>query len=588
MEDQHYSRFPEAQAKIQARFDRRAELLIDPRIHYPWLMRRCRVRLLIVTDGGLDFGQGDFGLSTFVENFVSSGLWHAYFDITLGHLRNNVSDAQVMVGAPGISNSIKGFVFDNPAHFTPTMYDVVYMLGIAVNFSPGQGYTTRNANMAVYPTDRLGDAELINLSTFQDGGGGLFATGDHGSLGKAMCGWVKRARNMRYWDNTSGDNNLNEVSMNGPRRNDTNHIGHNAATEFDDQSDDIPQTIQPKLYKLGIGPFYRYTYPHPILCGPNGMIKVLPDHPHEGECIIPASLTTTFPQDGTTEYPFATGSTTYRISPEIIARSTVPAGNTAGSKAATQQHTFGAIGAYDGHRAGVGRVVTDATWHHYVNINLIGADGYPPANPKSLGFLASVSGMKHLENIKSYYKNTALWLARPSIQVCFRKRLCWKLLRHDRVIEAVASSPDIDMEKLSDRSFVYEVGAHAEIALRCCLPPCARRRFIIDIIHDATPTLARLLDPWNEEPGRGNLLQLNFVDPDALLAYALGGALMALNLDKPEATEAVALQMEQEDDSVLTRGAYLGLNWGLDALESDLAEFVAIADTANTEVRRSL
>ena len=37
-----------------------------------------------------------------------------------------------------------------------------------------------------------------------DGGGGLFATGDHGALGKALCGEVPRARSMRRWDDSSG------------------------------------------------------------------------------------------------------------------------------------------------------------------------------------------------------------------------------------------------------------------------------------------------------------------------------------------------------------------------------------------------
>ena len=34
---------------------------------------------------------------------------------------------------------------------------------------------------------------------------------------------------------------------------------------------------------------------------------------------------------------------------------------------------FGAISAYDGDPAGVGRIVCDATWHHFVNINLNGS-----------------------------------------------------------------------------------------------------------------------------------------------------------------------------------------------------------------------
>lgn len=582
--EENYARFPEVQAALEARKDRLDLLKDDPRLIYPWLMRRCKVRVLLVADG-LDFSEGGFGLSTFVKTLIGAGFWHAYFEITLAHLDSYVSDDAVMVGQPGIHRSIKGFVFDNPSYFTPTMYDVVYLFGISTDLS---GFAPRAANPTQYPADRLGDAELTNLSLFQDGGGGLFATGDHGQLGAAMGANVKRARNMRIWYDTTPDYMTNEVDMYGPRRNDTNNIGHDLVTQFDDQSDDIPQTIHPKLYRLGIGPFYRYAYPHPILCGPKGMIRVLPDHPHEGEAIVPSNLTLNYPIDNTVEYPFATGSTTYRVSPEIIARSVVPAGNTADFKLATQTHSFGAIGAYDGHRAGVGRVVTESTWHHYVNINLIGDEFLPPSDPKSMGFLASASGIAHLENIKHYYKNTALWLARPSLQVCFRKRLLWKLLRHDRVIEAVASTPNVSLEKLTDRGFILEVGMHAEAELKRLLPPCAYRSFILDIIKDAAPTMAQILDPWNEDPDRPGGLALNFINPEPLLPYALGGALLAFNESKPGIVPGIADTLEAEDDSVLIRGAYQSLQWSLESFLSDLSIFSSYVDKSNEDVKAML
>ena len=582
--EENQMRSPEVQNILNVRRDRQSLIKEDPRLVYPWLMRRCKVRVLMVADG-LDFSEGGFGLSTFVETLINAGFWHAYFEITIAHLDSFVSDDAVMVGKPGIHNSIKGFVFDNPSYFTPTMYDVVYMFGISTNLS---WFAPRAANPTQYPADRLGDAELVNLSIFQDNGGGLFATGDHGSLGSGMCAHVKRARNMRLWYDTTPDYMTNEVDMYGPRRNDTNHIGHDTVTQFDDQSDDIPQTIHPKLYKLGIGPFYRWVYPHPILCGPNGIIRVLPDHPHEGECIVPSDLTLSYPIDGSVEYPFATGSTTYRISPEIIARSVVPAGNTADSKLATQTHTFGAIGAYDGHRAGVGRVVTDATWHHYVNINLIGDEGLPASDPKSMGFLATASGMAHLENIKHYYKNTALWLATPALQTCFRKRLLWKILRHDRVIEAVASSPEVSMEKLTDRGFVLELGMHAEAVLQRLLPPCAYRRFILDIIKDAAPAMERMLDPWNEDPDQARTLELNFINPEPLLPYALGGALLAFNEDKPGIVPGIADTLESEGEDAYMRGAYTSLQWALDSFASDLSIFGRVVDKSNDDVKTKL
>jgi hypothetical protein len=49
------------------------------------------------------------------------------------------------------------------------------------------------------------DEELRAISEFMDSGGGLFATGDHSALGKALCSEVPRARSMRRWDDSSGE-----------------------------------------------------------------------------------------------------------------------------------------------------------------------------------------------------------------------------------------------------------------------------------------------------------------------------------------------------------------------------------------------
>ncbi len=93
----------------------------DPLKLYPWLLRPCRVRVLLVTDGGLDFSEQDFGLSTFVSVLQQDGRHYVEFDLTLAHLSESVTDDQVMQGDPGIVRSTKGFRFDEPTHFTPEM-----------------------------------------------------------------------------------------------------------------------------------------------------------------------------------------------------------------------------------------------------------------------------------------------------------------------------------------------------------------------------------------------------------------------------------------------------------------------------------
>ena len=362
---------------------RRDLFRVRPDLLFPW-WRPCTVNVLMVTDGGLDFGLADFGLSAFVNLMINDGRSYVRFNITLAHLRSNVTDAQVMKGAIGIAESIKDFRFDNPNHFTDSKYDEVRLFGIETNYH-SSSYNHRFIHQAAYPANRLSDNELRVLNAHMHRGGGVFATGDHGALGKALCGSINRVRSMRYWDSHIVDGE-DEVGMTNARRNDTNQPG-DPGSQFSDQSDDIPQTIQLKLYSSRINFFTRERYPHPVLCGPSGRINVLPDHPHEGECIEPKSLTDTFPPDGSEEYPAAVGGGP-RIAPEVIATSQVRAGNVAGLfgsfKSPTIAHSFGAISAYDGHRAGVGRVVCDATWHHFINVNLIGlveAGGFDDLTP---------------------------------------------------------------------------------------------------------------------------------------------------------------------------------------------------------------
>jgi hypothetical protein len=562
---------PALTSLLEKTLEARNAYTLTPGTYLPWLLPRCTVKVLMVADGFIDFSQHDFGLSTFLDTIINDGLFYVNFQITLAHLRNDASDEEMAVGTAGIHNRITGFVFDNPAHFSATMYDEVFMFASETYFHY-PSYSTRDANHTQYPALRLGNAEYTAISAFMDGGGGVFATGDHGALGKGMCYEMKRVRNMRYWDSTNPDPEIDEVSMSGARRNDTNQLGHNDLSEFDDQSDDVPQTIQPKLYRTRFLRHCRKPWPHFLLCGPNGIIRVLPDHPHEGECIVPSDLTLTYSYDSSVEYPVVPG-TTWRLSPEVIATSVVHAGMTAGFKTPTVFQRFGAISAYNGHKAGVGRVVTDATWHHFININLVGEESYPPENPKSLGFLYSREGMKHLENIKAYFKNIAVWLARPSLQNCFRKRFCWKLLHHSRVIEAVTVNPNIPLAQASD-ALLYTIGAHARDILHKLIRPCHTHRFMLDLLASSASDFADMLDPWDVAPGTPEPAVLGWVDPSPVLDLALGAAILGLRNAYPHPTPAAANTYSASlVDSAFTY-ADTGSDKGLTSFEAELDEFI--------------
>lgn len=534
----------------------------------PILFRPCRVRVLLVTDGVLDFSLGDFGLRTFVETLRTMPGYYVRFDITLGHI-DNVTDDAVMVGHPGIVRSIKQFKFDDPSHFDPQMYDEVWLFGFATSYSRGPSY----------PSDRLSDNELRALSQFMDQGGGLFATGDHGALGVCLSGAIPRARSMRLWGDTTANNDTNEVSMAGRMRNDTNRLGHDASSQFNDQSDDVPQPINPKMYWRW-GGIWQYSFPHPLLCGPNGVIRVLPDHPHEGQCVEPINtgLSDTFSGYTITEYPAGAGGFP-RPLPEVIATSTVLAGTTSGIKDPTESQQFGAIGAYNGHLANVGRVVTDATWHHYVNVNFIGDSSAPSADPKRFGFLATPAGQAHLENIKAYHRNIAVWISRTSSIACMRSRILWGLLWHHRVIEAVATHTEVSLQKISAR-LVLDIGRHARDVLGLYAGRCQSRSLVLDLIRVHIPRDFLIkLDPWipipKPKPGP-DPDPVPWFDPDPILDLALGGALAALREEFSVPDIEIRDRAEKVIDEVVERGVRFGVDLATRSMRTSSQRFSSL------------
>jgi hypothetical protein len=207
---------------------------------------------------------------------------------------------------------------------------------------------------------------------------------------------------------------------------------------FEDQSDEFPQQISPTMYYAGFSARYGYPaikrLPHPLLCSPQGVVRFLPDHMHEGMCDVPADPgSRSFALNGATvrEYPdySAWGGTTAPLAPEIVAYGTVIAGTTSpeldpahtGDTTPATGRNFGIIGAWDGHRVSKGRVVVDSTWHHFFDINLTGDrfledDALPSQHDqKQHGFYVP-DGMggrvpvAQYQMIMWYYRNIIYWL----------------------------------------------------------------------------------------------------------------------------------------------------------------------------------
>lgn len=129
------------------------------------------------------------------------------------------------------------------------------------------------------------DAELASLAKWMNDGGGLFATGDHSTLGEGLCSRIPRIGTMRAWSNVQG-----VPPANGETRIDTNRpftadeIAGTEIIEFDRQGDTLPQNIDwVPWYTHRHFPWTIHRRPHPVLCHPElGPIDVMPDHPHEG------------------------------------------------------------------------------------------------------------------------------------------------------------------------------------------------------------------------------------------------------------------------------------------------------------------
>lgn len=365
-----------------------------------FVFKECQPKLLVVTDS-LSFSAGaDFGLTQFVATLASSTI-HGMTPQVVKAARGTLTGADV-----------NNFKFDDATHgLLKSRYDVVFILGFdSEGGAPGV-------------SGQITQSEIDAIARFMQAGGGVFATGDHESLGAAISRDIPRVREMRFWKQSNTPNVASELRLS------TNMSGTNEVEDFVDQSDALPQSLYPNFRTKAGNPgiLGKPALAHPLLQLPatatvaHPVIEVFPDHPHEGECRVPSSLSTTFMLDGVSqpEWPAALGGGA--LPPEVVAM-TMSHGSgflfgPTGPKTALTPRAFISICAYDGQLANVGRVATDATWHHFVNVNLDGATsgstalqlpGTPPTD------------LPALLRIRQYYRNLATWLMPAKTRRCLR------------------------------------------------------------------------------------------------------------------------------------------------------------------------
>jgi hypothetical protein len=505
-----------------------------------WWWGPCVVDVLLVCDGSLNFGPGGFGLSEFITTFnkLQQQSWlNVTYRVTLAHRSASPVGTDPMHSSPNpvIVNRITGFSFDTSV--TLNNFDEVWLFGINTGAS-------------------LSAAEVNKITAYMNGGGGLFATGDHGALGSALCSQIPRVQDMRLWANTSALNDVNEVSMSGRRRNDTNRpaAGQSISNNFNNQSDNIPQKIAVRTFGGGM--------PHPLLSistslRPSGIIDIMPDHPHEGECAHEKVFTVTNPVTGNQQ----------NVSSQIIATSFVLGGSFAAGKAATDPHCFPSISVFDGRVANIGRIVVDSTWHHFVNINLNG----------------SGSGLSGLNNsdfdvVQRYYMNISNWITRRRKKICWLRWVWADLLKRSQLIEASLNEPEKPVRDISPAD-LYSIGVLAREILSESFTPALAHELLTEMIEPALPELAAQLDYWKpvskekkDSKNKEGYYQ-EWINYDLVLGTAVGAGFIALRDNMNFDSEKMTEKAFEKIYDVFTEGAW----YGIEVSVGDLAKYYSAA-----------
>ena len=345
---------------------------------------------------------------------------------------------------------------------------------------------------------------------------------------------------------------------------------------FENQSDDVPQQLDLRWYEWRVSHLTTEVYPHPVLCSSGGAIDQFPDHMHEGQVVLPDTLEDTFTAHGKTFDEYPAGSDGVRVAPEVIATG-LTGGHTThsvlgkpihtGAEDASLRKRTGTVGVYDGHRAGVGRVVVDSTWHHFFDINLVGdnAATRPEFNDPhkavwSKGFEASPEGRQVLAGIDQYYRNIATWL-RPQQYPLLYTAMVLDLATNRRVVEVLSGRSQESETALAD-GVLFDIAKHIWVDALRIHPPCTiflLNRHLLDVLVEVKFPFPP--DPWDGWPPGGRP-PVPLIPPVELMQHMLLAAVQAVH------RTGVDTVLSGEIGAVIENAALEG---GLRAIELHLA-----------------
>jgi hypothetical protein len=272
-----------------------------------------------------------------------------------------------------------------------------------------------------------------------------------------------------------------------------------------------------------------------------------------------------------------------RLSPEVIAVA-VSSGGRIRDRAKNQYYgpvdprCFGAICVYDGRHANmnghpVGRVVVDASFHHFLNINLNGTGAF-----KGRGFYDKEGRpTEDYEAIKRYYFNIAEFLVPPSQKLLHYARILISLRFMFPLIEEIRPDEELSLDNLLDVGRLTR-GALSELLSPAEAVECARTIHEALVEENALKALVNLRPALPRASGLSRLL-----NTQALTDMFLGLPMLFVARHLPgdvneagEEIEKMALSnvglMAQFKDGIRGLAAQLELGPAFERLSASLGE----------------
>ena len=266
-------------------------------------------------------------------------------------------------------------------------WDQLWLFGDLPNYEDGADGAMTDDDIRTFG---LTDEELKIIAKWMDRGGGVFATGDHTLLGASLASRRPRVRTMRRWTLAQ-----RVPARDSSRRHETLQPNPDAD---DIERDTLLQRVELVYRQIGDWPFGGAPTPHPLFRSVHGPIDRFPDHMHEGEVMpddeVPLDQPLDIPGYDRPEYPHveavlgnafsdaalpfarprphvvAFGRTTNTQFPGDVFSRTLLLSGRADPPIFAPTKRFGLVGVYDGDSVGIGRVVVDSTWHHWLSVNL--------------------------------------------------------------------------------------------------------------------------------------------------------------------------------------------------------------------------